>query len=72
MVDRIKAIEIKNYIGKEFKTPWIQVTQEAIDKFADLTKDHQFIHVNPEMAKRSIYGQTVAHGFYVLSLLWKN
>ena len=69
MVDKIKAIEIKYYIGKEFKTPWIQVTQEAIDKFADLTKDHQFIHVNPEMAKRSIYGQTVAHGFYVLSLL---
>jgi acyl dehydratase len=69
MVDKIKALDIKNYIGKEFKTEWIQVTQEAIDKFADLTKDHQFIHVNPEMAKRSIYGETVAHGFYVLSML---
>jgi acyl dehydratase len=69
MVDKIKAIDIKNYIGKEFTTRWIEVTQEAIDKFADLTKDHQFIHINPEKAKKSIYGQTVAHGFYVLSML---
>ena len=69
MIDKIKAIEIKNYIGKEFRTNWYQVTQEAIDKFADLTKDHQFIHINPERAKKSIYGETVAHGFFVLSML---
>jgi len=69
MVNKIKAIEIKNYIGKEFKTRWIEVTQEAIDKFADLTKDHQFIHISPERAKKSLYGETVAHGFYVLSML---
>ncbi len=37
MVNKIKAVEIKNYIGKEFRTKWYQVTQEAIDKFADLT-----------------------------------
>jgi len=69
MVNKIKAIEIKNYIGKEFRTKWYQVTQEAIDKFADLTKDHQFIHISPERAKKSIYGETVAHGFFVLSML---
>ena len=69
MVNRINAIDIKNYIGKEFHTKWYQVTQEAINKFADLTKDHQFIHINPEKAKRSIYGETVAHGFFVLSML---
>ena len=56
---KIKAIEIKNYIGKEFRTKWYQVTQEAIDKFADITKDHQFIHISPEKAKRSMYGETV-------------
>ncbi|MFX1259596.1 MAG: MaoC family dehydratase [Promethearchaeota archaeon] len=69
MVNRIKAIEMKNYIGKEFQTKWYQVTQEAINKFADLTRDHQYIHVNPELAKKSIYGETVAHGFFVLSML---
>ncbi|MFX1410789.1 MAG: MaoC family dehydratase [Promethearchaeota archaeon] len=69
MVNKIKAIEIKNYIGKEFHTKWYQVTQEAINKFADLTQDHQYIHINPERAKKSIYGETVAHGFFVLSML---
>ncbi len=69
MVNKIKAIEIKNYIGKEFITKWYQVTQEAIDKFADLTSDHQYIHINPELAKKSLYGETVAHGFFVLSML---
>lgn len=65
----IKAIEIKNYIGKKFVTKWYQVSQEAINKFADLTKDHQYIHINPERAEQSIYGKTVAHGFFVLSML---
>jgi acyl dehydratase len=65
----IKAIEIKNYIGKKFVTKWYQVSQEAINKFADLTKDHQYIHINPEKAEQSIYGKTVAHGFFVLSML---
>ena len=69
MVNKIKAIEIKNYIGKEFRTKWYQVTQESINKFADLTQDHQYIHISPERAKRSIYGETVAHGFFVLSML---
>jgi acyl dehydratase len=69
MVNKIKAIDIKNYIGKKFTTRWYEVTQEDIDKFADLTKDHQYIHVNPEKAEFSIYGRTVAHGFFVLSML---
>ncbi len=69
MVNRISAIEIKNYIGKEFHTKWTEVTQEQVDRFADLTKDHQYIHVNPEKAVTSMYGKTVAHGFFVLSML---
>ena len=69
MVNKIKAIDIKNYIGKEFATQWYKVTQKNINLFADLIKDHQFIHVNPEKAQRSIYGRTVAHGFFVLSML---
>jgi len=69
LVNKISAIEIKNYIGKEFHTKWTEVTQEQVDRFADLTKDHQYIHVNPEKAETSMYGKTVAHGFFVLSML---
>lgn len=48
----------------------IEITQEMIDRFADLTGDHQWIHVDVERAKReSPFGQTIAHGFLTLSLL---
>ena len=69
MVNKIKAIEIKDYIGKKFITRWYEVTQEAINKFADLTNDHQYIHIDSEKAERSFYGRAVAHGFFVLSML---
>lgn len=48
---------------------WILVDQDRINAFADCTEDHQFIHVNPEMAKATPLGGTVAHGFLTLSLL---
>ncbi|NLD77021.1 MAG: MaoC family dehydratase [Acidimicrobiales bacterium] len=49
---------------------WFQVTQDQIDAFADLTKDNQFIHVDPEMAAQlSPWGVTIAHGFLTLSML---
>jgi acyl dehydratase len=48
---------------------WIQVTQEMINQFADVTMDHQFIHVDPEAAKNTPFGGTIAHGFLTLSLL---
>jgi acyl dehydratase len=48
---------------------WFQVTQEQIDQFADLTHDHQFIHVDPEAAKATPFGTTIAHGFLTLSML---
>ncbi|MFX1274458.1 MAG: MaoC family dehydratase [Promethearchaeota archaeon] len=69
MVNRIRAIEIQKYIDKKFSTKWYKVTQEDIQKFADLTKDHQYIHIDPEKAKKSFFGQTIAHGFFVLSML---
>ncbi len=53
--------------------PWsqpVEVTQDMIRRFADLTGDHQWIHVDVERAKReSPFGQTIAHGFLTLSLL---
>lgn len=47
---------------------WFEVTQEQVDQFADVTHDHQFIHVDPERAE-PIFGGTIAHGFLTLSML---
>ena len=47
---------------------WHEVTQDAIDQFADVTGDHQFIHVDVERAKETPFGGTIAHGYYTLSL----
>lgn len=59
-------------IGQDIGTSeWIVVDQARIDHFADTTEDHQFIHVNPEMAKATPFGGTIAHGFLTLSLLSK-
>ncbi len=65
----ISTAEMKDRIGTETVSEWVEVTQEMIDKFADATGDHQFIHVNPEMAKMTPFGGTIAHGFLTLSLM---
>jgi acyl dehydratase len=56
-------------IGSELVSDWVTVSQEMIDKFADATGDHQFIHIDPEKAKLTPFGGTVAHGFLTLSLI---
>ncbi|QTL03731.1 MaoC family dehydratase [Aquabacter sp. L1I39] len=48
---------------------WIAIDQDRIDRFADSTGDHQFIHVDPERARASPFGSTIAHGFLILSLM---
>lgn len=63
------ADEMKASIGHESVSDWIEVTQEMINTFADATGDHQFIHVDPERAKLTPFGTTIAHGFLTLSLL---
>jgi len=47
---------------------WHEVTQSDIDAFADVTGDHQWIHVDPERAKDTPFGGTIAHGYYTLAL----
>ena len=66
-----KAYEVwKAVEGKEEATgEWMEVTQERINQFADVTDDHQFIHVNAEAAKATPFGTTIAHGFLTLSML---
>jgi acyl dehydratase len=62
--------ELKSLVGQELGVgPWLEVTQERVNAFADVTGDHQFIHVDPERAAKTPFGGTIAHGFLTLSLL---
>lgn len=64
--------DVKAHIGKEVGlSDWITIDQDRINAFADVTEDHQFIHVDPEAAKATPFGTTVAHGFLSLSMLSK-
>jgi acyl dehydratase len=54
---------------EEGVSDWHKVDQKQIDLFADATGDHQFIHVDPERARQTPFGTTIAHGFLTLSLL---
>jgi acyl dehydratase len=61
--------ELKAADGEVLGTSdWHEVTQADIDAFADVTGDHQWIHVDPERAKETPFGGTIAHGYYTLSL----
>ena len=60
--------ELNAIVGTEIGVSrWIEVDQSRIDVFADCTIDHQFIHVDPEKAKMTPFGGTIAHGFLTLS-----
>lgn len=62
--------ELKSCVGEQLETTdWFTVTQEQINQFADCTLDHQFIHIDPEKAKDTPFGSTIAHGFLSLSML---
>jgi acyl dehydratase len=69
---QVEGIEqLRELIGRELgPTDWVEISQEDVDKFADVSRDHQWIHVDPERAaKESPYGTTVAHGNLTLSLV---
>ncbi len=62
--------EIESKVGTDLgASDWITIDQERIDRFADVTEDWQFIHVDPEGAAATPLGGTIAHGFLSLSLL---
>jgi acyl dehydratase len=63
--------ELRSLIGREAGvSDWMEVSQDLINRFADVTGDHQWIHVDPERAKRETpFGSTIAHGFLTVSLL---
>lgn len=61
--------EMKRRVGTETVSDWVEVSQTMIDRFAEATGDHQFIHVDPERAGLTPFGGTIAHGFLTLSLM---
>lgn len=62
--------ELRVLVGSEIGVSrWIEVTQKMIDQFADVTHDHQFIHIDPEAAAKTPFGSTIAHGFLTVSLM---
>ena len=62
---------LRDLVGREITaTEWFPITQDRIQQFAEVTEDRQWIHVDHERAQReSPYGTTIAHGFFILSLL---
>ena len=71
MIEISNHDEFATYLGKELGiSSWYQITQEQINKFADATLDHQWIHTDPEKAAlESPFKKTIAHGYLTLSLL---
>ena len=71
MLEVTSAGQLRELLGQAaVLSPWMEITQERVNLFADATSDHQWIHVDPERCKReSPFGVPVAHGFLTLSLL---
>jgi len=64
------AAELEAAVGKEVgPTEWFTIDQKRISGFADVSEDHQWIHIDPERAAAGPFGKTIAHGFLTLSLL---
>lgn len=62
--------DIDHCVGTEVAlSPWIEITQEQVNRFADATGDHQWIHVDPDKARQGPFGTPIAHGFLTLSLM---
>jgi acyl dehydratase len=62
--------DLKNAVGRHLGySDWLEVTQDRINKFADATGDHQWIHVDPVRAKDGPFGACIAHGYLTLSLV---
>ena len=69
MVSLTGLDEVRARVGEELGVSrWHEITQEDVDRFADVTGDHQWIHVDVERARESPFGGTIAHGYFTLSL----
>lgn len=66
----VPPADLPSFVGTDLgASDWFLIDQDRINAFADATLDHQFIHVNPEQAKATPFGGTIAHGYLTVSLL---
>jgi acyl dehydratase len=66
----LKSCDLPALAGQECEpSSWLEITQDRVNRFADATNDHQFIHVDEAQAARTPFGGTIAHGFLTLSLI---
>jgi len=70
MATRLQGLDgLKAHVGDHLGySDWHEITQEQVNRFADATLDHQWIHVDPERAKAGPFGGPIAHGYLTLSL----
>ena len=69
-MEAVPVEKLKEMVGEQMgQSDWLEVTQDRINQFADCTEDHQWIHVNVEMAEKGPFGAPIAHGYLTLSLL---
>ncbi|MBV1889203.1 MAG: MaoC family dehydratase [Proteobacteria bacterium] len=70
MSKSVKKEDLNDYVGKETGvSDWFEIDQDRINQFADVTLDHQFIHIDPAAAAKTPFGTTIAHGFLTLSMM---
>lgn len=70
MTGALSVTQLRERVGEEVGvSPWLEIDQARIDRFAEAIDDPQWIHVDPERARSSPFGTTIAHGFLTLSLL---
>ncbi len=70
MIEVLPLDKIRERIGQEIgKSDWLQIDQERVNKFADCTGDHQWIHVDEKAAAQGPFGGTIAHGHLTISLI---
>jgi len=69
MTKTIEVKDLKAHAGEHLgQSDWHEITQDQVNRFADATLDHQWIHVDPERAKDGPFGTTIAHGYLTLAL----
>jgi len=70
MAGTVTREQLDRMVGERLGvSDWFLIDQERVNRFADVTLDHQFVHVDPARAKGTPFGGTIAHGFLTLSLL---
>lgn len=70
MSDAMTAEDLQALVGRDLGwSEWFTIDQDRVNRFADVTLDHQYIHIDPERAAQTPFGRTIAHGFLTMSLM---